>query len=274
MAAADTLVTVVVLGAVGGVAAYVTNFMGFKAWADTHLIQQPPPPPPPPPTNGNGNEPPIKNDPSPKPGNTFKCVSYPRCNTVSGTDARKRCCCNNKCSLLGRALVNGRYYKSINYSTNECFCNPKTVAPPPKPTCSCPFGKVNPILTGRACTEACCRLYGSARCSTKKAVINSKNQCVCTTTATVVHNSNCTSVENSTCWKSSGCYNGKTGIYATCISGRGRCTDARAAFMKKYGCPVYLAQAYAYPADTVYQHGNFPQNEVLDEGLMQVPTLA
>ena len=248
--------------ALGGVAAYATNYAGFKDWID-YEIGRPREYQEPNPDEEEGkwdeefkDEPKKKVNPPPQRlGTVFNCTSYPNCNKVAGTDARKACCCNNKCSLLGRALVNGKYYKSINYSTGECFCNPKAAAPPPppKPACTCPFGKVNPILTGKDCTAACCRLYGTARCSTKNAVLNSKNQCVCTTTATVVHNSNCTSVENSTCWKSSGCYNGKTGIYATCISGRGRCTDARAAFVKKYGCPVYFAQAY--PA----VHNNYAQ---------------
>ena len=246
---------------IGGVAAYATNYAGFKDWID-YQIGRPREYQEPNPDDEEGkwdeefkDEPKKKvNPPPPRKANCYylgsNCQICKALNTVEWKGISK-----GKTQYKANKIPAGWTDQQACSQIAKLFvatCN-ATSPPPPKPTCSCPWGKVNPILTGKDCTAACCRLYGNARCSTKNAVLNSKNQCVCTTTATVVHNSNCTSVENSTCWKSSGCYNGKTGIYATCISGRGRCTDARAAFVKKYGCPVYFAQAY--PA----VHNNYAQ---------------
>lgn len=113
---------IIILGAIAvPIIAYAGNVGGFKTWVDNAVSAQPP-----------------------TPTTTWQCVSYPRCNTVAGTDARKKCCCTNKCSLLGRT------FKSVDFKSGLCLCNPK--ASPG----GCPYEGCKNLTKGPGCFQCRC----------------------------------------------------------------------------------------------------------------------
>lgn len=307
MALADNLIVISILGGIG---AYVTNFMGFKAWADTHIIQQPLPPvtnePP------YTEPPPVTNEPQPKPvpvgnigtqtGNTFNCVSYPRCNTVSGTDARKKCCCTNKCSLMKKS----NQTMSPTMSGNMCYCNFRTTSTAPTScTGPCPLGTRPALISGRCtcakCTNTCTGCYDRV----------SNCGCKLNTSKLAYNDGNCQiSCGNRTCWTNVPC--GGSSKVKVCVDGNS-CTTAKNAWLAKYACKstsggcsytgctslpkgstcFYCRCAklcgsrgvrevkpdgscYCKPAANLAQVWSYQSspNEALDAGLMQVPTIA
>lgn len=260
---------VVLYSMAGAVAAYVTNFMGFRDWVASQsgafgevgggAVEQYEE------KGGSGKT--VKEEEQdiiskllnpkpyvpPKTGTTFNCVTYPRCNTVSGTDARKKCCCTNKCSLLGRT------FKSMNYSTGECFCNPKatTVTPLTNPACICGggitgCGNLGSFATSATCRSCCCTKICAAKYPGRKPRV-SGSSCYCDP-VTVPMVGGCTKTRFQEC--ASTCaqkYPGRKPVLSadckTCY-----CRTATSA----------LARSYQ----------TIPPFEDIDEGLMQVPTIA
>ena len=254
MALADNIA---VGGVMVGLFAYVTNLGGFRDWVTEHMPGVAPPG-----VFGDtgGDEKsdtkpkPVKNDPPPRTGSTFNCVTYPRCNTqVSGTDARKKCCCNNKCALLGRTM------KSVNLFTGECLCNPKTTPSAPTPascTGACPLGKRWAIVNGRCSCINCANTCGS--CYDRVA------NCACKLNTNKLTHSDtyCKSTCGGySCWTNYPCPN-RGARAQKCV--KGTCAQARTAWIAAYSCKSSVARAYPT---------RYPQ-EALDEGMMQVPTLA
>lgn len=222
----------------GGIGAYFTNFQGFKEWVDTYIL------PAPSIIGGDGDddegefeeefkEPKKVVKPAPPRVTAFTCVSYPRCNTVTGSTARKECCCNNKCSLLKKS----NQTMSPRLSGNLCLCNFKTkTVTPPKCTGPCPLGKRPALVNGRCtcanCTNTCGSCYDRiANCACKlntNKLTHSDTYCKST-------------CGGYSCWTNYPCPN-RGARAQKCV--KGTCAQARAAWIAAYSCKSSLARAH------------------------------
>lgn len=244
--------TLTVVGAIGGVAAYVTNFQGFKDWVDSQV-------------GGGGGGCPAGShydsngvcvpdndgggggggDDKPEPekakevgkpvGSTWNCISYPRCNTqVSGTDARKKCCCDNKCALMKKP--NQTMSPKMNLSTGLCLCNFKTKSTlPTKCLGPCPSGQTPGIVNGRCGCKAC------TPCKAPCYVRSTGCSCKLNENALFHNDGVCTmSCGGRACHYNFPC-GGKTKV-KVCVNGG--CAQAKTAWLAKYGCKSRMAQAY------------------------------